>query len=128
MSNAQSGIYTSIGIVKTHINFWACRYFRRVPKSARFRLSYRFCCLQGGGKQAGISPILGIHARCGAFIGVISLKMFKCAISKLQPIPKTGEKSKMNSTDIKVENILHLWYAYREFCPNAYAFSVKNKS
>ncbi len=34
----------------------------------------------------------------------------------------------MNSTDIKIENILHLWYAYLEFHPNACVFSVKNKS
>ena len=100
MSNAQPGIYTSVSIVKTYIIFGACRYLRRVPKSARLRLSYRFCCLQGDGKQAGISPIFRDNLRCVAFIGVISLKMLKCAISKLQPIPKTDEKSKMNSTDI----------------------------
>ena len=51
-----------------------------------------------------------------------------CAISQLQPIPKTVETSKMDSTDIKVENILDLWYAYRKFYPNAHVFSVKNKS
>lgn len=93
MSNAQPGIYTSVGIVKTYIIFGACRYFRRVPKSARLRLSYRFCCLQGDGKPAGISPIFRDNLRCVAFIGVISLKTFKWTIFKFPPIPKTDEKS-----------------------------------
>ena len=124
MSNAQSGIYTSVGIMDAYINSWVCRYFRCVPESARSQFRYRFRHLQGNGKQT-----LGLHqGRCVASIGIVSPKVFKCAISKLHTLPKIGEKSKMNSTDIKVENILHLWYAYLKFYPKAYVFSVKNKS
>ncbi len=32
----------------------------------------------------------------------------------------------MNSTDIKLENILRLWYVYLKFRSNASVFSVKN--
>ena len=32
----------------------------------------------------------------------------------------------MNSTDIKLENISHLWYVYLKFHSNACIFSVKD--
>lgn len=32
MFNAQSGIYTPVGIVDTYINFWVRRYFDAYPR------------------------------------------------------------------------------------------------
>ena len=59
----------------------------------------------------------GIYLDSVSFMSAISLIMFKGAT--------LGIATKMKSSNIKVENIFHLWYAYGKFHPDAYVFLLK---